>query len=96
MKRSEAYAILGRMWEDATAEQAKALSIAQDDIEFVDLMPKDMVAVVRCKDCEAWQTKTAMSFLRDGIHVRCCSCSVYGRLMYDDDFCSKGKRRADE
>ena len=55
----------------------------------------DAVEVVRCKDCEAWQTETAMSFLRDGVHVRCCSCGVYGRLMYDNDFCSKGKRRAD-
>ena len=51
--------------------------------------------VVRCKDCEAWQTATAMSFLRNGIHVRCCTCGVYGRLMYDDDFCSRGKRRAE-
>ena len=48
---------------------------------------------VRCKDCKAWQTKNAMSFLRNGIHVRCCPCDVLGRLMYDDDFCSKGKRR---
>lgn len=63
---------------------------------FLDSIPDaDAVVVVRCKDCEAWKTATAMSFLRDGVHVRCCSCGVYGRLMYDDDFCSKGKRRAD-
>lgn len=63
--------------------------------EAFEMAKVDLVAVCRCKDCEAWQTKTAMSFLRDGVHVRCCSCGVYGRLMYEDDFCSKGKRRAD-
>lgn len=56
----------------------------------------DAVEVVRCEDCKAWQTETAMSFLRDGVHVRCCSCNVFGRLMYDDDFCSKGERRVDD
>ena len=55
----------------------------------------DAVKVVRCKYCEAWQTKNALSFLRDGIHVRLCPCEVLGRLMYDNDFCSKGKRRDD-
>lgn len=63
--------------------------------EAFEMAKVDLVAVLRCKDCEAWQTKTAMSFLRDGVPVRCCSCGVYGRLMYEDDFCSKGKRRAD-
>lgn len=63
--------------------------------EAFEMAKDDLVAVCRCKDCEAWQTKTAMSFLRDGVPVRCCSCGVYGRLMYEDDFCSKGKRRAD-
>ena len=63
--------------------------------EAFEMAKADLVTVVRCKDCEAWKTKTAMSFLRDGVHVRCCSCGVYGRLMYEDDFCSKGKRRAD-
>lgn len=51
MTRVEAYHILGKMWEDATPEQAEAISMAQNDIQFVDLMPDDMVAVVRCKDC---------------------------------------------
>lgn len=64
---------------------------------FLDDIPDaDAVEVVRCEDCKAWQTETALSFLRDGVHVRCCSCGVYGRLMYDDDFCSKGKRRTDK
>ena len=64
--------------------------------EAFEMAKADLVTVVRCKDCEAWKTETAMSFLRDGVHVCCCSCGVYGRLMYDDDFCSKGKRRADK
>lgn len=52
MTRVEAYHILGKMWEDATQEQAEAISMAQNDIEFVDLMQDDIVAVVRCKDCK--------------------------------------------
>ena len=51
MKRITAYRILGKMEASATPEQKEALDIAQRDIEFVDLMPKDMVAVIRCKDC---------------------------------------------
>lgn len=64
--------------------------------EAFDMAKADLVPVVRCKDCVSWKTETAMSFLRDGVHVRCCACGVYGRLMYGDDFCSKGKRRDDE
>lgn len=61
--------------------------------EAFDMAKADLMPVVRCKDCKAWNTKTAMSFLRDGVHVRCCTCSACGRLMYDDDFCSYGERR---
>lgn len=64
--------------------------------EAFDMAKADLMPVVRCEDCNAWKTNTAMDFLRDGVHVRCCLCSIYDRLMYDDDFCSKGKRRADE
>lgn len=64
--------------------------------EALDMAKADLMPVVRCESCEAWNVKAAMSFLRDGVHVRCCPCSVYGRLMYGDDFCSKGKRRADK
>lgn len=78
-----------------------ALRLMYATNELVALVKKiengQLLEVVHCEDCEAWQAKTAMSFLRDGSHVRCCTCSVYGRLMYNDDFCSKGKRRvADE
>ena len=41
MKRSEAYHILGKMMDDATVEQNEALTIAMNDIEFIDLMPLD-------------------------------------------------------
>lgn len=37
MKRSEAYHILGEMFDYATEEQRKALVIAQHDIESIDL-----------------------------------------------------------
>ena len=57
---------------------------------------RDAVEVVRCEECKAWQTEAAMSFLRNGTHVRYCPCGVYGQLMAANDFCSKGKRRADD
>ena len=64
--------------------------------EAFEMAKADLMPVVRCESCEAWNTKAAMSFLRDDVLVRCCPCSVYGRLMYGDDFCSKGKRRTDK
>lgn len=56
MTKLEAYRILSKMWNDATPEQDEAINIAMDCIEFVDLMPDDMMAVVRCKDCLYWQS----------------------------------------
>lgn len=92
MKRSEAYHILGKMWENATAEQAEALSIAQKDIEFVDLMPVDMVAVVRCKDCKCGKHPDSTKLV--GKYV---NCALYDPmpLMRSEDFCSYGERRTD-
>lgn len=45
MKRSEAYYILEDMWRDANEQQREAIGIAQQDIQFVDLMPADVVEV---------------------------------------------------
>ena len=39
MKRSEAFWVLNEMYELANEAQKQALNIAQEDIEFVDLMP---------------------------------------------------------
>ena len=48
MRRVEAYHILRDMYDEATEEQRAAISIAMDDIEFVDLMPYDMaIAALR-------------------------------------------------
>ena len=41
MKRVEAYHILHDMWKDANEKQREAIEIAQNDIEFVDLMPDE-------------------------------------------------------
>ena len=97
MWRSEAWTILGELWDNATEDQRKALRIAQRDIEFVDLMPDDMMPVVRCKDCK-----------HRGDHEVCPLHDI--RLCFDGDghmdeveddktedefFCSYGKRRED-
>ena len=55
----------------------------------------DAVPVVRCKDCKHYRTETAMTFVRNGAHIRCCDCDNVSRLMRDDDFCSYGERRGD-
>jgi hypothetical protein len=83
MKRSEAYHILGKMWEGATSEQAEALSIAQNDIEFVDLLPDDMCRVVFCTDCKK--------------HGNDEECPLLSMMAYTEptDFCSYGERRKD-
>lgn len=47
MTRAEAYWILEEIRKESfSADYAQALGIAQETIEFVDLMPKDMVPVV--------------------------------------------------
>lgn len=55
----------------------------------------DAVVVCRCKDCKHYRTETAMTFVRNGAHIRCCDCDNVSRLMRDDDFCSYGERRGD-
>lgn len=90
MKRSEAYHILGRMWEDATPEQAEAISVAQNDLEFVDLMPDDMVCVVRCKDCKHYVERKEIS-------KKCCYVHLLTpHPMPEDGFCSYGARKDGE
>lgn len=84
MTKLEAYHILAKMWNDATPEQDEAINIAMDCIEFVDLIPKDMVAVVRCKDC-----KDAGDRIGDD-SVLCLSA---GCVMGLDGFCSYGERK---
>ena len=84
MTRLEAYKVLERMWSETfSAEEAEALHIAQQDIEFVDLMPNDVVPVVRCKDCKHWE---------DG-WLGCCT-KLHAVIPYDG-FCSYGERRVE-
>ena len=82
MKRMEAYRILAKMWNDATPEQDEAIDIAMDAIEFVDLMPDDTVAVVRCKDC---------AFAVDGVNGLVCY--HFEEYTKSNAFCSYGERK---
>ena len=86
MTRVEAYHILWKLWCDVTPEQAEAISMAQNDLEFVDLMPKDVVAVVRCKDCR-WITGAQGDFVY---------CGYWFNLVKPNGFCSYGERRSDD
>lgn len=85
MTRAEAYWILHEMMvETFSGDQSKALSIALNDIQFVDLMPNDTVPVCRCKDCVHWE---------DGWLGYCTKCHT---AMDYDGFCSYGERKEAE
>lgn len=90
MKRSEAWAVLGQLWDEANETQKEALQIAQDDIEFVDLMPNDMVHVVRCKDCKHCELAVA-----DGYEWYLCKCEG-GTWNKSDHYCGYGERREED
>ncbi len=87
MTRIEAYRILAKMWNDATPEQDEAINIAMDCIEFVDLMPDDMMAVVRCKDCLYWQSG-------ENECEKWEYCTFHNIGIGPHSFCSYGERKA--
>ena len=60
-------------------------SIDVKDIESLE--PADVVKVVRCKDCENWQTDWNPAI--PDRHY----CAVMDSMMKADDFCSYGERR---
>ena len=88
MSRIEAFCILDEMRNNATVEQNEALTIAQYDIEFVDLMPDDMVHVVRCGNCER---RNKSADLTDTIY-----CPWLNLQMRKGDYCSYGERKDGE
>ncbi len=82
MLRSEAWELLGQLWDVANEAQREALSIAMDDIQFVDLMP-----TVRCKDC-----KHRLQDEQSGVSI----CKIDGFILLDlERFCSDGERKED-
>ena len=85
MERYKAYWILDELMDDADGLYKEALVIAMNDVEFVDLMPDDMVHVVRCKDCIHYDTKTGICFNPAGL-------SASG-LHTANNYCSSGKRK---
>lgn len=95
MERYEAYWHLHELFSYVGEQQQEALTIAMNDIEFVDLMPKDTAAVVRCKDCKHCDSA------RDCIHPENIH-HYYDGEGYDyesfhmvdpDHFCSYGEKR---
>ena len=87
MLRSEAWEILSELWDNANEKQREALHIAQNDIQFVDLMPDDMVAVVRCKDCLYYNTY--------GCSPGCGWCEHFDRGEFDNHYCYGADRKDD-
>lgn len=51
----------------------------------------DAVPVVRCKDCDNWETDWKPADAEDGEHF----CLVFAHTSMPDDFCSRGERRCD-
>ena len=62
--------------------------VTVDDIESIPAA--DVAPVVRCKDCKNWKKNP---WGEDGEMV--CKCWVDWLPTEDDDFCSRGERRAD-
>lgn len=86
MTRAEAYWILHEMMvETFSGDQSKALSIALNDIQFVDLMPNDTVPVCRCKDCAYMED----AYVCNGFLI----CPASNMEITDNDYCSYGERK---
>lgn len=87
MTRAEAYWILHEMMvETFSVDQSKALSMALHDIQFVDLMPNDMVPVVRCQYCAYF---AEAKFNNKGFLI----CPASGMEITGMDYCSYGERK---
>ena len=62
--------------------------LKQNTADMLDELPAaDVVSVVRCRDCEAWQTDWNPSI--PDRHY----CAVMDSMMKADDFCSYGERK---
>lgn len=61
-------------------------------LNIVDFQPTaDVVEVVRCKDCEKWDTSNKL--LNTCVCTRWSQSMPYPRLTSPDDFCSYGHRK---
>lgn len=87
--------------EDLLNHEVVFQTVYKDFGEFVCSIPAaDVVEVVRCKDCKHYHHYGRTSLLIDGKNIKSGWCQR--RIRYDeehrmlaDDFCSYGKRRAD-
>ena len=84
MERHEAYWILGHMYDEATAEQKRAIEMGMDALELLDLMPDNLAIVCRCKDCKHFYRDTDGDF----------ACELPRGLVSptEDSSCSYGER----
>ena len=88
---------------DADALKKQAVRLRPPEIDFafdavtvqmIDNAPTiDAVPVVRCRECKQFNTATAMTYYKDGVHIRLCGCERTCQLRRDDDFCSYGERK---
>ena len=77
MERHKAYWHLHELWSDASEKQREALSIAMQDIEFVDLMLKDAVPVQRGRWIEH-------EIPDEPLYGTDYECSVCGKFHHDN------------
>lgn len=97
MRRSEAYWILGHMYDEATAEQKRAIEVGMDALELLDLMTDNLDIVCRCKDCK-YQNSHNCPMCHEEYYVDEDDGGDYyliDKAVDPDGFCSYGERRGD-
>ena len=58
--------------------------------------PKDLVDVVRCKNCKYCNRDITIERNKDGLEVVVNECTVLRKCVNDMDYCSWGERRAEQ
>lgn len=75
------HAIEHELWNWETVDGIKSSTVLKQTISDIKNMPSaDVVEVVRCKDCEYYNSSLNCPFIKN-------------RFVYDNDFCSYGERK---
>lgn len=86
------------LWSDIMMLPHNGDMISSEEVEqaIMDALTVDAVEVVRCKDCVNYQETLGKDSGKPCGYGSCKNpCAMTG-IVYDEDFCSYGERRADD